>query len=260
MPVVRLNPSRAMLKVFLKEQWAIARAREAGVPTPEVLDVGSDPLPYMILRKSQGEPATFHPDRIRILHDLGGYAARINSIRTHGFGDSFDWWRNELSSSAQGWEEFLRTEFELDKRLRTLGRRGMLPHRQLERVRAILRAAGGKDRRPALNHGDLRLKNVLVDGKGRISAILDWEKCSSQLAPEWELSLALHDLSIDEKEALVSGYGLSAKVFSAMASTIKALNLVNYVSEIERLAKAKDKTQLEYYRIRLKGALDLYCL
>jgi hygromycin-B 4-O-kinase len=104
--VVRLNPSRAMLKVFLKEQWAIARAREAGVPTPEVLDVGSDPLPYMILRKSQGEPATFHPDRIRILHDLGGYAARINSIRTHGFGDSFDWWRNELSSSAQGWESF----------------------------------------------------------------------------------------------------------------------------------------------------------
>jgi plasmid stabilization system protein ParE len=30
--------------------------------------------------------------------------------------------------------------------------------------------------------------------------------------------------------------------------------------EIERLAKAKDRAKLEFYRLRLSGALDLYYL
>lgn len=59
------------------------------------------------------------------------------------------------------------------------------------------------------NHGDLRMKNVLVDQDGGICAILDWEKCMSIVAPHWELALALHDLSIDEKQAFLAGYGLS---------------------------------------------------
>jgi hygromycin-B 4-O-kinase len=44
--IVRLNPHQAKLNPFLKEQWAAARAREAGVPVAEILEVGNDPLPY----------------------------------------------------------------------------------------------------------------------------------------------------------------------------------------------------------------------
>jgi len=36
--IVRLSPHAAKINDHLKEQWAITRAREAGVPTPEVLE------------------------------------------------------------------------------------------------------------------------------------------------------------------------------------------------------------------------------
>jgi hygromycin-B 4-O-kinase len=257
--IIRLNPDHAKLNPFLKEQWASARAREVGVPVPRILEVGNDPLPFMILRKAEGESAAYHPERLQIVRELGRYAALINSIPTKGFGGTFDWSHNVLSHNPD-WTEFLRSEVFLDDRLRLLKRLRLISAKQVKSLRATLDSACGKGRKPALNHGDLRLKNVLVNHKGRISAILDWENCTSNLAPEWELSLALHDLSIDEKEEFVFGYGLSARSFSAMAPVIKALNVINYVHEVERLARNKDSTQLEFYRLRLGGLFDLYSL
>jgi hygromycin-B 4-O-kinase len=188
---------------------------------------------------------------------LGVLAARINSIETHGFGGTFDWSQNQLSLNPD-WKVFLHTELDLDGRLRVLKRLRMIPACQLEKIRSILGSACGKGRKPALNHGDLRLKNVLVNEKGRICAILDWEHASSNLAPEWEFSLVLHDLTIDEKQEFLCGYGLNAKALVALAPTVKAFNVINYVPELERLAKAQDDAMLELYRLRLSGALDLY--
>ncbi|HVG38630.1 MAG TPA: phosphotransferase, partial [Pyrinomonadaceae bacterium] len=110
------------------------------------------------------------------------------------------------------------------------------------------------------NHGDLRLKNVLVGDGGKINAIIDWENCTSNLAPQWELSLALHDLNIDEKQEFLAGYGLSSKEIERAAPLMKALNLINYVPYLEELFKAKDKAQIEQYRLRLSGAFDLYSI
>ncbi len=80
----------------------------------------------------------------------------------------------------------------------------------------------------------------------------------SNLAPHWELSLALHDLSIDEKQTFLEGYGLRAAEVAEIAPVMKALNLVNYAPEVERLAESHDASGLEQYRLRLSGALDLY--
>jgi aminoglycoside phosphotransferase (APT) family kinase protein len=112
--------------------------------------------------------------------------------------------------------------------------------------------------KPKLNHGDIRLKNVIVDEQGKISAVLDWEKCISNLAPHWELALALHDLGIDEKQTFLEGYGLAEKKIREIAPLIKAFNIVNYAPEIERLAQLKETAQLEQYRTRLSGVLDLF--
>jgi hygromycin-B 4-O-kinase len=111
-----------------------------------------------------------------------------------------------------------------------------------------------------LNHGDLRLKNVLVTGEGKITAIIDWENCVSSVAPYWDLALALHDLSVDAKEELLAGYGLSERDYRTAAPVIKALNLLHYAPPVERAAQAGDARQLEQYRTRLGGALDLYSL
>uniref|UniRef100_Q021R5 Aminoglycoside phosphotransferase n=1 Tax=Solibacter usitatus (strain Ellin6076) TaxID=234267 RepID=Q021R5_SOLUE len=257
--IVRINSNPAKLDPFLKEQWATRRARKAGIPVAEILEVGNDPVPHMILRKAAGKPATSHPKRMGVIRELGHFAAHINSIQTNGFGSTFDWSPKELSKNPD-WLEFLRSEIKLDHRLRVLNRLRMVNNEKLETLRRLLENAGDKRRSPRLTHGDLRLKNVLVDEKGSISAILDWETCTSNLAPEWELALALHDLSIDEKQEFLFGYGLNTKVVAAMAPVVKALNIINYAPQIERFEKRQDTKHLEMYRLRLSGALELYSL
>jgi len=258
--IIRLGRGAAKLQHFLKEQWATVRARQAGIPTPHILEVGNDlgPFPYMVQRRVKGHPATDHPERLRILRDLGRYSARINGIRTTGFGSTFEWSDNELSRRTS-WTEFLTKELLLQHRFGVLTRLRMLSPTRIRILRDVL-AAGDGEARPCLVHGDLRLKNVLVDDDGAIAAIIDWENCTSNLAPQWELSIALHDLSIDAKEAFLDGYGLSVTEVKRIAPLMKALNILNYADAIERAAQRRDKDSLDRYRMRLGGILDLYSL
>jgi len=112
--------------------------------------------------------------------------------------------------------------------------------------------------RPVLNHGDLRLKNVIADESGKILAIIDWEKATSNIAPHWELSIALHDLGIDRQQQFIAGYGINSKRLIEIAPFIKAFNLLNYTDTISQATAAKDKVALELLRVRFAGALDLY--
>ena len=259
--VVRISPDPTKLNAYIKEQWAVAKAREVGVPTPEILEVGNEvvPHPYMVSRKVRGQEATYHPERLLILRELGHYAALINSIPTTGFGSVFDWSNNLLSRNAT-WREYLREELRLETRLEILRKHRMLAPPKLKELRLTLEKVSKRSLKPTLNHGDVRLKNALVDKAGKILAIIDWEDCMSNLTPHWELSLALHDLSIDEKQEFLQGYGLPDKKLAELAPVIKALNLINYAPHIEHAAEANDKAKLEQYRIRLSGALDLYSL
>ena len=113
---------------------------------------------------------------------------------------------------------------------------------------------------PTLSHGDIRLKNVMVGDTGKIIAILDWENCTSNVAPYWELSLALHDLTMDEKQNFLDGYGLDLKAYMQIAPAIKALNILNYARSVRHALKRQDKKRLLGFRARLSGAFDLYSL
>lgn len=260
--IVRIGATSAKVNEYLKEQWAIARAGEAGVPTAEVLEVGADvvPLPYMVARKVEGQEATHHPERFAILREMGRLTALIHSIKTSGFGHTFDWSSNRLSRNDT-WKDYLHGELKVSSRLELLEKHRMLEAPQLKRLRAIIKHIEGWNTPNAvLNHGDMRLKNVLVGEKGQIAAVLDWEFCSSNVAPYWDLSLALHDLSVDAKHEFLLGYGLSQGEVREIAPVLKAINLLNYAPFVERTAEENDIPRLEQYRTRLSGALDLYTL
>ena len=101
---------------------------------------------------------------------------------------------------------------------------------------------------------------MIVDDDGEIAAILDWEECLSTIAPQWELSIALHDLSIDEKDLFLEGYGLDGKQVEELSPLIKAFNIINYSNAIEPAVADSDHKTLADIRLRLSGSLDLYCL
>lgn len=257
--IVRMSPDPTRINSFFKEQWAQNKAREAGVPTPEILEVGSSVIeqPFMISRVVEGGEATHHRKRFEIVREMGRYAALINSIKTEGFGSTFDWSHNQLSHNKT-WKEFLENELCYEEKLAALEKNKMMNAAQGKKIRRILTDAAKEKAPPALNHGDIRLKNVMVNEAGKITAFLDWEHATSNLAPAWELSLALHDLSIDEKQVFLEGYGLKEKKLLDVMPVVKAINFVNYAPEIERLANEKNTAHLERYRTRLTGALDLY--
>ena len=258
--VIRISPDTERIKAFQKELWTSQKAREAGVPTPEVLAVGNDAVsePYMITRRVTGTEATHLPNRSRIVHEMGEYAAIINSIPTTGFGMNFDWTSADNNSTT--WASYLENEFNLNARLQTFSTNRLLTEAQLKGLVDVISNAKAMQHTASLNHSDLRLKNVIVDEGGDIAAIVDWEDCVSTIAPEWELSVALHDLTIDEKHAFIDGYGLSVEQVEEMAPLIKAFNILNYSQAIERAVETDDQKRLSEIKLRLNGALDLYSL
>jgi len=244
---------------LLKEQWAETAARKVGVPAPEILEVGSEviPFPYMISRTVTGGDAMNHPKQFEILREMGRLAALINTIPTNGFGQTFDWSSNQLSLNKT-FKDYLETEYCFEAKLEILQKHRTISAEQSKRLEKIFNEAKKIKTKPVLNHGDVRLKNVVADKEGKINAIIDWEGCTSNIAPQWELSIALHDLGIDGMQHFLAGYGIKNAKLKEIMPLVKAFNIANYAAAVEEIAKSKDKVMLEQYRTRLSGALDLY--
>lgn len=257
--IVRFSAAAERIEDFLKEQWVLSKVREIGVPTPHVLQVGTEPVsvPYMVSERVEGQTAVHHPQRLSIAREMGRLLALIHTIPTSGYGTTFDWSQNILSRN-ETWASFLRDEWEIDHRLAALEEHGMLREEQSRRLRDLVDEIAGWDTPPVLNHGDMRLKNVLVDDAGKITAIIDWEDAQSCPPPCWDLALALHDLSIDAKEALVEGYGLAGDQMCAIGPFLKALNVLHYAPIVEHAATMDDRSELDRLRTRLSGAFDLF--
>jgi len=259
--IIRIGSSSEKLHDFTKEQWAVEQAKEKGVPVAEILEVGNKIIdkPYMLQHKLDGEEAPNHPERLTILRELGAYAKTIHSIKTNNYGEVFDWSKNRLSKNNT-WKSYLQGEWKVPDRIKMLQKSGLLNRERLGKLKAAIKKVEQWNFPPSLNHGDLRLKNVIVNEKGKILAIIDWDNCTSHIAPYWDFSIALHDLSIDGKQQFLDGYGITAKKYIEMEYGIKVFNILNYAETIEKLIKKKDKNQLELYELRLNGHLDLFSL
>ena len=259
--IVRTHEDPTRINEYLKEQWAMDAARAAGVPTPRVLEVGNfaDGRPYMVAEHSAGIEGRQATDRLGLLEQLGQAARVLHGIRTHGYGKVFDWSNNHLSRHAS-MAEFMAGSFDVEKRIAVLVQQRMVGRSQVTFLRRTA-AEMTRQKKPAvLQHGDLRLKNAIVDPKtGRLAALIDWDECRSMPGPAWDLSVALHDLGIDEKEVFLAGYGMKAKDYAVLLPHIRCFNVLNYADAVRRAAADRKKPErLAWLRLRLAGELDLY--
>ena len=256
--IVRLGEGPEKLAAFERERRAVERVRAAGVPTQEIVALGrAGAWAYTIARRLPGAPAVDHPERLRVLEDLGRLAAVVHTIATVGCGRYFGW-PGEVEPDGSAWAAFLHVELAAEQRLWRLRAHGLLTEHQHEALEATLAEVARWDGPTVLNHGDLRLKNVLVDIRGSIVGLIDWDTCVSSIGPHWDLSLALHDLSIDAKQAFLAGYGMPEDAVRRAAPVWHLFNVLNYAPELERLLAAADFPAVERMRTRLSGALDLY--
>lgn len=259
--IIKIAFNKTKYKDFLKEQWAIQKAFEAGIPVAEILEVGDEliPFPYLLQRKVAGTEAIHHPDRLEILKKLGSYAHIIHSIPTEGFGSLFNWSKNKLSKKKT-WVEFLEEELQVNEGLNFLDKHSILSKKKIKHLNSEYKKIKKWKIAPSLNHCDLRLKNVIANDKGDIMAIIDWENCASNIAPYWDFSIALHDLSIDAKQKFLEGYDLNIEDFSKKAFSLTVFNIINYIPALQKMVDQKDKNNLALYKLRLDGSLDLFSL
>jgi aminoglycoside phosphotransferase (APT) family kinase protein len=136
----------------------------------------------------------------------------------------------------------------------------VLPADKISLLRTILNELETREVKPSLTHGDLRLKNIIVDDDGQITAIIDWDDCLSTMSPEWELSIALHDMTVDEKNAFIDGYGFNHSQIEGLASVMRFFNIMNYSNVIEIAGERNEVKALNDLKLRLNGSLDLYSL
>lgn len=258
--IVRTHENATKFNDYLKEHWVMDAARGAGVPTPKVLEVGNfaDGRPYMVAERVHGIEGREAPGRLDVLEQMGRLAARLHGIRTRGFGPVFDWSSNSLSKHSS-WSRYLAAGFDVETRIATLSRHRMISKHQAKWLRRTAARMAAWRKPPSLQHGDLRLKNVIVDpGTGRIAAVIDWETALSMPGPTWDLSLSLHDLGIDDKEAFLAGYGMTPKAYAEALEFMRCINMLNYAHAVRSAAEKKKHERLAWLRLRLAGALDLY--
>ncbi|MBC7904312.1 MAG: aminoglycoside phosphotransferase family protein [Gemmatimonadaceae bacterium] len=259
--IIRIGKGLDKLNDWKKEQWAMERAAEKNIPVPKILEIGHKVVsaPYMIQQSINGHEASDHPERLNVLEKLGAFARLIHTIPTNSFGSVFDWSEKGLPKKRT-WKSYLENELKIGSRLRFLEKHEFLSPGKLAHMRKLCEKIKKWKIAPSLNHCDLRLKNVLTNNAGDILAIIDWENASSNIAPYWDLSIALHDLNIDAKQKFLEGYGLDTEEFEKMSYALTVFNLLNYIPTLQRMMERQDMASLNLYKLRLNGSLDLFSL
>lgn len=256
--IVRVHPDLQKLQTFERPCRAMQLAHGAGIPVPHVVHVGADPYPFMILENVRGVVGTQAHDRNGTLRQIGELAARIHSIQMQGFGPSALDPASSNSPRRHSWGSHLEGDLHASERIATLEKLGMFLPDNAEKMRRTLAHMSGWRRNPVLHHGDMRLKNVIVDDAGKISAVLDWDDCTASVPAYGDLTVALHDLNIDEKQLLLQGYGYGPRELTKAIPYMRLLTALNYTPFIVALAERGDKTHLSWLRARMAGDFNLY--
>jgi Ser/Thr protein kinase RdoA (MazF antagonist) len=235
--IIRMNENPNWLTSYIKGAAAMKAAQSVGVPVPEVLLSGNTIIPhaYQISRYVPGILGMEHEgDKRDIWKQMGRLAAQLNQVTSDHYGSPLPWTEKAYSKN---WHRYISFEIE-----HCVG--------DVERlVPAMFEASALKDikRRfdelkkwrfsPALNHGDLILKNVILDEGGKIVSVIDWDDAIYHRAPAYEIMSITRDNLPEDIEYFLEGYGISEKEYKAIQPQINvllALKLMQYLPSICR--------------------------
>jgi tRNA A-37 threonylcarbamoyl transferase component Bud32 len=231
--VIRLNaflPTADALEGYVKEQWCLEQAASIGVRGPSVLEIGQcEGQAYMIQSRVPGENAAeILRNKTSVWREIGRYSRLIHNIDLpvgergqqklpSGLcgplcqATQSSWLQqvqeglDALSDAEDPLEGFVYAKSQKDDLIA-----------KFEELKSLLFRSG-------LHHGDLTLKNVMVDQQGNVH-LLDWGSALVHNAPYYDVSQMLksqvetNDPDAEGVLAFLSGYGLSSSEGEEMCS------------------------------------------
>ncbi|MDQ0233257.1 phosphotransferase [Metabacillus malikii] len=196
-----------------------------------------------------------------IWRQLGMYASRIHTIPVKGYGENLADPTQGLFQSPPhagsdgswlGYVNYNINSLTTDDRLLALD---VITHSESNKIRKLFEALKTERFRFALNHGDLSLKNTIVNKKGKV-ILLDWGSAEVTVAPYGDIigmmSQTLDDRPNDEYEAFLKGYGL-------LETEIASLRPLLLLRAFDKLRWAIDKSPdlIVPYSTFARRAVDL---
>ena len=136
----------------------------------------------------------------------------------------------------------------------------VLNERQSRIIRTILEELKEQSFDFGLNHGDLSLKNVIVDDSGKVT-LLDWGSAEASIVPHHDLIQLLkinmleNDPDAGEIQSFLEGYGISQSEFAEMLPTLESLLLLRAFDKL-RWAIDCGLEALESYIIHARRAVE----
>ncbi|MBM7565057.1 phosphotransferase family protein [Paenibacillus sacheonensis] len=225
--VVRMNDTGTYPN-YAKEKWCMEQAAAAGIPGPEALAIGiADETAYMILTFVDGDNGVDSAvPNTEIWRQLGRYAKRIHAIPVKGYGENLiDPVHGEFHSpphpgSDGSWLGYVKHNIHSLTEHDRLIKLGVLTPVQSNRARELFEHLKNQTFRFGLIHGDLSIKNTIVDRTGQV-IVLDWGNAEVRPVPHGDINWLMQlqmldgDPNPEELQAFLDGYGIGAADFAA---------------------------------------------
>lgn len=260
--VVRMSDRGEALDEYHKEAWCMERAAERGVIVPSVIGVGRyEGNAYIVESYIAGDEGRDIPAaKLRIWRELGRYAKLIHSIHVHGFG-------LKLSEIRQGdarksWLRYLEYNIESLTEEDALIKLKVLTPQQSKVVRSVFADLKGREFTFGLNHGDISLKNTIVDVHGGVT-LLDWGSAEASIVPHHDLiemlkmSMLEGDPDDEAIMAFLESYGISPAGYEGMMRELEALLLLRAFDKL-RWAIEWNPKELDSFVSHASDAVSRY--
>lgn len=218
--VVRMNDEGAY-PGYVQEQWCIEQSAAAGIPGPEVMTIGiADHSAYMIQSFVEGEDGLDSTmPKSDIWRQLGQYAKRMLSIPVKGYGENLvdaeqGVWSSPPHPGSDGtWHGYVQHNIDSLNEGDPLIALGVYTPMQSPQVRQLFENVKHSAFQFGLTHGDLSLKNTIINPDGQV-VLIDWGNAAVSTVPHGDIiSLMLHQmigqgLSDEQFRAFLDGYGI----------------------------------------------------
>ena len=226
--VVRMSERHDALDEYAKEAWCLEQAAARGVLVPSVISVGRCAGNAYIVQSyiAGDEGRDSHVSKYGIWRELGSYARLIHSIGVSGFGLKLS--QLTRGDAQQSWLKYVDYNIASLDENDPLIKLGVLTQPQSKVIKGVFADLRGREFTFGLNHGDISLKNTIIDVRGVVS-LLDWGSAEASLVPHHDLiqilkmNMSEGDPDGEQILAFLDGYGISPAEYERMMPELESL-------------------------------------
>lgn len=243
--IVRMNDAKRAYSIFEKECWCMEQAGLLGIPGPEVISIGTyREVAYMVLtfvEGTHGEDTDF--EKGEVWRKLGEYARIFHSIKVAGFGEHIVDLEKGIFAERKHdnfdgtWSGFIKYNVDSLTEDDELVKQNILTKKQSMAIKERFECLYGKSFQFGLIHGDLSLKNTIVNDGGNVT-LLDWGSAQVTIVPHYEI-IELIRSQIDqgypsdlELEEFLKGYGFSKSDYFGIKEDMNTLLLLRSIDKL----------------------------